>query len=115
MLFSCLCNGTPESVQVLPSFLTTIILLLIGGVFNIVTVEVVPSTLNSAGNVTSASGLSKSTVLSNELIAFLRKRFPATKISKSFTDFGTKSTVIALVDPSAVNPWVYISSIYVIV
>ena len=83
--------------------LTTTILVLIGGVSANTTVEVVPSTLNSAGDITSASGLSKSTVGSYVFIAFLRRRLPATNISNSCTEFGIKSTTMLLVEPSAVN------------
>ena len=103
MSFSCNLNGVPESVHVLPMRLTTVILVLIAGVSVSVTTGLTPSTLNSAGNVESPSGLSKSVIGLKELIAFLRNLRPPTKISNSFTLFGVKSTVTALVEPSAVN------------
>ena len=85
MSFSCNLNGVPESVHVLPMRLTTVILVLIAGVSVSVTTGLTPSTLNSAGNVESPSGLSKSVIGLKELIAFLRNLRPPTKISNSFT------------------------------
>ena len=86
----------------LPCFLIVIIFVPAIGVVASVTTGLIPSTVNSAGEVTSASGLSWPCVGSYIEISFFLILLPPTNSSNSLADLGVNPIVIALVLPSAV-------------
>ena len=80
--------------------MTTILAVVAGVVVNVIT-GLTPSTVNSAGEVLSASGLSCPNAGSYTLILFLRNLLPPTNISNSLTDLGVKDMPSWSFDTSA--------------